>query len=61
MKVLLSKQGDPLELAVIEGLPCGLNRAAIEAASQWKLRPATTPDGEPVEIWRELELTFQLY
>src|SRR5262249_30856974 len=61
LKALFSREGYPLKLIVIEGLPCGLNRAALDAVSRWKVHPATNPDGKPVEIWQELEITFQQY
>jgi hypothetical protein len=61
MKALFSREGDPLEVVVVEGLPCGLNQAALDAVSRWKVHPAMTPDGKPVEMWQDLEITFQLY
>ena len=37
----------------------GLDLKAIEAARQWRFRPATR-DGEPVDIYVTLELAFNL-
>lgn len=61
MRMLVSKDGDPLKLIVLQGLPCGLTQAALETVAEWKLKPAKGPDGAPVEVWQELEVTFQLY
>jgi TonB family protein len=61
LRVLVSKDGDPMEIEVVNGLPCGLNQAAIDAVEEWRLKPATTADGTPIAVWQEIGVTFQLY
>jgi Gram-negative bacterial TonB protein C-terminal len=61
MMMLLSRDGDPLKLVVLQGLPCGLNQAAMKSVATWQLTPAKAAYGTPVEIWQEVELTFQLF
>jgi hypothetical protein len=61
MRMLVSKHGDPLKIVVVQGLPCGLNRAALETVGRWSLNPAKSSDGNPVEVWQQLEITLQLY
>jgi TonB family protein len=61
LRMLVSRDGDPLKLFVVEGLPCGLNQAALRSVANWKLVPAKAPDGKPVEVWQEAEVTFQSY
>jgi TonB family protein len=61
LTVLIGKDGDPMEIEVVSGLPCGLNHAAIDAVKEWRLRPATIADGTPIAVWQEIEVTFQLY
>jgi hypothetical protein len=61
LKVLFGKQGEALKITVLDGLPCGLNEKAVETVANWQLHPAKAPDGTPVAVWQEVELTFQLY
>jgi TonB family protein len=61
LRVLVSKDGDPLKIVLIDGLPCGLNRSAMEAVAKWKLHPAKASDGTPIEVWQVVEITHQLY
>ena len=61
LRVLIGKDGGPMEMEVVSGLPCGLNHAAIDAVKEWRLKPATTADGTPIAVWQEIEVTFQLY
>jgi len=61
MRMLVSKHGDPLKIVVLQGLLCGLNRKALETVRTWRLNPAKTSDGSPIEVWRKLEITLQLY
>ena len=61
LRVLVSKDGDPLKIVLVDGLPCGLNRSAVDAVAKWKLHPAEASDGTPIEVWQEAEITHQLY
>jgi hypothetical protein len=61
LKVLFGKEGEALKITVLDGLPCGMNQKAVETVANWQLHPAKAPDGTPVAVWQEVELTFQLY
>jgi outer membrane biosynthesis protein TonB len=61
LKVLFGKEGEALKITVLDGLPCGLNQKAVETVANWQLHPAKAPDGTPVAVWENVEVTFQLY
>jgi TonB family protein len=61
LNVRIGADGHVLEVALLRGLPCGLNNAAIEAVRSWKFRPANGPDGQPAEVGVPVEVTFRLY
>jgi TonB family protein len=61
LRLLVSQDGDPLKINLIDGLPCGLNRSAIQAVANWKLHPAKASDGTPIEVWQEVDITLQPY
>ena len=44
---------------ILQSLPKGLTEAAVEAASRWKLKPATL-HGEPVAVIYNLTINFRL-
>jgi TonB family protein len=49
------------ELAVLKGLPGGLNASAIQAVKGWRLKPATGPDGKPCAVRQVIEVEFRLF
>ena len=61
MDVLFDSQGLPVEIAIVDGLPCGLNRRAIDAIARWRVTPAKDPGGKPTAVWTTVKMTFQLY
>ncbi|MGO9590368.1 MAG: energy transducer TonB [Candidatus Acidiferrales bacterium] len=61
MDVLFDSQGLPAEIAIIEGMPCGLNKAAVDSVAQWKVTPAKDPHGKPTAVWSTAEVQFQLF
>ncbi len=61
MDVLFDAEGRPAEIAIVDGLPCGLNKAAVDAVVQWKVTPAKDPSGKPAAIWTTIQVTFQLF
>ena len=61
MRVLVGKNGEPLKIVVVQGLPCGMNRAALKAVGSWRLHPAKASDGTPIEVWQEVTITYQFY
>jgi TonB family protein len=60
LRILVDATGQPAEIVVLNGLPCGLNEKAIETVATWRLEPAKGPDGKPVAVWQKAQLSFQL-
>jgi len=46
-------------LSVIKGLPMGLDKAALDAVSQWRFKPATL-QGRPVKVYYNLTVRFSI-
>jgi TonB family protein len=61
MDVLFDSRGLPAEIAIVEGMPCGLNKAAVDTVAKWKVTPAKDPDGKPTAAWTTIQVTFQLF
>jgi len=61
LSVVINKDGFPASVKVVRGLPCGLNHQAIDALKQWKFKPATDRDGNPVAVRTMVEMSFHLY
>lgn len=61
LRLLVSTDGDPLRIILVDGLPCALHRSAMEAVAKWKRGPAKSSDGTPIEVWQEVDITLPLY
>ena len=48
-----------MDTRVLNGLPFGLNEAAITAVREWQFKPARR-EGEPVPCMVMIEATFRL-
>jgi TonB family protein len=60
LRILVDATGQPAEIIVLKGLPCGMNERAVETVATWRLEPAKGPDGKPVAVWQTAQLSFQL-
>lgn len=60
LEVVVSAEGQVMQMRIVKGLPYGLNESAMEAVRNWKFRPATL-NGEPVTVKVTIEVMFQLY
>jgi TonB family protein len=60
LRILVDATGQPAEIIVLKGPPCGLNERAIETVATWRLEPAKGPDGKPLAVWQNAQLSFQL-
>jgi TonB family protein len=60
LRILIDATGQPAEIVVLKGLPCGLNERAIETVATWRLEPAKGPDGKPLAVWQNAQLSFTL-
>jgi TonB family protein len=59
MNVLISANGDVVDVAIVEGLSDGLSEAAVQAARQWKFAP-TIRDGAAIPVLFEVSINFKL-
>jgi TonB family protein len=60
LRVLVGEDGSVKRVAVITGLPDGLNEAAVQTAQKMKFRPAMK-DGKPVAYWfNNISIEFNL-
>jgi len=59
LEAVIDAAGDVHNVKVLKGLPMGLSEAAVEAARQWKFKPATL-DGRPVPVFLNLTIRFSL-
>jgi TonB family protein len=61
LTLVVDTTGVPNSVKVLRGLPCGLNQQAINSVKQWKLSPATGPNGSPATVKINVEVSFHLY
>jgi protein TonB len=60
LQVVITADGRATDIQVVKGPGLGLEEKAIEAAKQWRFKPAPGPNGKPVPVIVELEITFRL-
>lgn len=59
VEAIIDKQGNVTNVKILKPLPMGLDRAAADAVSQWKFKPATL-NGKPVAVIYNLTVNFRL-
>jgi Gram-negative bacterial TonB protein C-terminal len=59
--VEVNAEGFPVRITLLQGLPCGMIRQAIDAVAGWKFIAATGPDGRPLSAVVPIEITFRTY
>jgi TonB family protein len=59
MEILVGEDGSVRDARIIEGLPDGLDEAALRAAYRMRFRPAKK-NGLPVEAWVKFNIVFSL-
>jgi TonB family protein len=57
VEAIIDQQGDVKNTQVLQGLPLGLDKAAMEAVKTWKFKPSTL-DGKPVRVYYVLTVNF---
>jgi TonB family protein len=60
LQAVITADGRATEIQVVKGPGLGLEEKAIEAAKLWRFKPAPGPNGKPVPVIVELEITFRL-
>ena len=58
VEAIIDQQGDVKNTRVLQGLPLGLDKAAMEAVKTWKFKPSTL-EGRPVRVYYVLTVNFQ--
>ena len=60
LRAVFHSSGQIKDVCVVEGLPYGLTRKAVQAAYKIKFEPVMK-DGYPVSVTRYIEYSFSLY
>lgn len=61
LQVVITKTGAVGDVKVVKSLdPMGLDQEAIRAAKSWLFKPATR-QGQPVDVYAQLELDFRIF
>lgn len=60
LQMIVTPQGFPSHIRIIQTLPDGLDEAAIQAVSQYRFSPATK-DGVPVAVEIKVEINFRFW
>jgi len=58
LQVVVREDGRIQDILVVKGLPFGLTLAAIKAVKEWRVKPATGPDGKPAAVRQLIEVGF---
>jgi len=59
LEAVIDQQGCVTNVHVLKGLPAGLDRAAVRAATNWVFEPAML-DGWPVSVYYTLTVNFEV-
>jgi len=59
IRAIIDKEGRVVCPEILQGLPYGLNSAALDAILDWRFEPATL-DGEPVQVYYNLTVSFSI-
>lgn len=57
---VIDAQGHATETRVLQGLPDGLNDAAVAAVKRWRFKPAKDRSGKPIVVRQLIEIFFHL-
>ncbi len=61
IQAVVRKDGSVDSFKILRGLGYGLDESAINTiATKWRFKPGTR-NGEPVDVWANIEVTFRLY
>ena len=61
LDIVVTAQGRADRIIVLKGPGLGLEEKSVETVKRWKFKPATGPDGSPVAVRTEVEVTFHWY
>ncbi len=58
--LIVDRNGRPKDIRVVKGRP-GLDEKAVEAVRQYRFKPATEADGQPVAMPLTIDVNFQIF
>ena len=61
LSVVITEQGTPTSIRLVQGLEFTLDQTAIAAVGEWSFDPARDASGKPVPVRLAIEVTFRLY
>jgi TonB family protein len=59
LDALIDEKGHVTDVKVLQGLPMGLDKAAVKAVKSWKFKPATLA-GRPVPVYYTLTVNYTM-
>jgi protein TonB len=59
MRVIVTAEGRPRDILILESLRRDLDMAAVDAMKQWQFKPATR-NGQPIAVAVVVEMSFHL-
>jgi TonB family protein len=60
LHLIVTPEGRAANIQVQRSLGYGLDEMAVEAVRNWQFKPAVDPEGKPVPVWANIEVTFRL-
>ncbi len=61
LSVLVTVEGKPDQIRLVQKLGPALDRAAIERVQSWRFEPSKDPDGKFVPVRVPVQVTFKLH
>jgi TonB family protein len=59
LEAVIDEEGNVTNVRILKGLPMGLDREAVNAAQQWKFKPALLAN-KPVKVYYTLTVNFMI-
>ncbi|MGO9588967.1 MAG: TonB family protein [Candidatus Acidiferrales bacterium] len=61
LQMTIGEEGAARDIRVKIPMPYGLTQQAIDAVKEWRLKPATGPDGKPAAVREEVDVAFEAW
>ena len=58
--MIVTAEGDASNIRVKRSLGYGLDEKAVKAVESWRFAPAVGPNGKPVSVWTDIEVSFRI-
>lgn len=60
VRMVIDRVGEVTSVELVQGLPHGLDQAALAAVRRWRFKPARLADGRPLAVYYTLTVNFKL-